>query len=61
MTELGKIIEMAVETIENDLRDRRGLRQEWEAIADEEIYEEIYSVWRAAIRLAIETAASEGI
>ena len=38
-----------VAEIERDLRDRRGLRSEWEAI-DDEILDEIRDKWAALIR-----------
>lgn len=43
---------LAVETIVEDLCDRRGLKSEWGQI-DEEIKEEIKKVWVKIINLAI--------
>ena len=48
MENLNKRAIEAVEKIVKDLTDRRGLRQEWEAI-DEEIQFEIKDVWAGFI------------
>jgi hypothetical protein len=42
----------AVESIVQDLSDRRGLRQEWEQI-DEDIQEEIKQTWAVIIRESV--------
>lgn len=48
--EKEKAARCIVEAIEKDLRDRRGLRHEFEAI-DADIQEEIREQWRALVRI----------
>ncbi len=45
----SKSAQSAVRAIIKDLTDRRGLRQEWEAIDDNGIYHEIKSEWARLI------------
>lgn len=47
---------VAVKAIEMDLRDRRGLRQEWDAIEDNGIYREIREAWRQPVAKAVRRA-----
>lgn len=47
-------IDAAVESIETDISDRRGLRQEWEQI-DDEVKAEIRQSWARLIREAFDT------
>lgn len=47
-------IELAVEALEYDICDRRGLKSEWQAI-DPEIISEIKAVWIETIALALKT------
>jgi hypothetical protein len=48
---------IAVEEIESDLSDRRGLGHEWGAI-DEDVQEEIRETWRAIIDARIAAAVA---
>lgn len=43
----------AVDNIIADLKDRRGLRQEWEGI-DDDVQQEIRKVWRQIVLDAVE-------
>lgn len=38
-----------IREIEEDIRDRRGLKHEWNAI-DEDVKEQIREAWRAIVR-----------
>lgn len=45
-----------VQAIEDDLTDRRGLRQAWEGI-DDDIREEILAAWREKVTAILARAA----